>query len=317
MSSESIGKSVQLFLVDGTPGGLVTAGIMNWTGHILAAPRSKLSSLLKRQEAKRTGVYILLGDDPEGLGRPQAYIGESDDVSKRLIQHASQEPSSGKDFWNRAVTVTGKDAGLTKAHARYLESQFITLARTVNRAQLTNSNAPDLTGLPEADRSGMQYFIEQVEILLPILGVNIFRSTSEPTTVENATPDDSNAPASPLFELTFHKEGVKATAQEIDSEFTVREGSTARKRWVGTALGSYRALRDKLEADGTLVPAKDGTLMRFTRDHVFTSPSAAAAVILGRSANGRSEWKEAVSGTSFGEWQSRNIDTSVGKEGHQ
>lgn len=139
MSSESIGKSVQLFLVDGTPGGLVTAGIMNWTGHILAAPRSKLSSLLKRQEAKRTGVYILLGDDPDGLGRPQAYIGESDDVSKRLIQHASQEPSSGKDFWNRAVTVTGKDAGLTKAHARYLESQFITLARTVNRAQLTNS----------------------------------------------------------------------------------------------------------------------------------------------------------------------------------
>lgn len=83
----SIGKSVRLFLADGTPGGLLTAEIMNWTGHVVAAPRSDLGALLKRPEASRTGLYILLGDDPDSMGGSLAYIGEGDDVSKRLYQH--------------------------------------------------------------------------------------------------------------------------------------------------------------------------------------------------------------------------------------
>ena len=74
----SIGKSVRLFLADGTPGGLLTAEIMNWTGHVVAAPRSDLAALLKRPEAKRTGIYILLGDDPNSLGGTIAHIGDLD-----------------------------------------------------------------------------------------------------------------------------------------------------------------------------------------------------------------------------------------------
>lgn len=49
------GKSVRLFLVDGTPGGLVTAEIMNWTGHVLAGARSGLLARLAREEVRRTG----------------------------------------------------------------------------------------------------------------------------------------------------------------------------------------------------------------------------------------------------------------------
>ncbi len=30
----SQGRSLRLFLVDGTPNGLLTAEIMNWTGHV-------------------------------------------------------------------------------------------------------------------------------------------------------------------------------------------------------------------------------------------------------------------------------------------
>jgi hypothetical protein len=63
----SVGKSVRLFLADGTPGGLLTAEIMNWTGHVIAAPRSDMPALLKRPEVGRTGVYLLIGDDPESL----------------------------------------------------------------------------------------------------------------------------------------------------------------------------------------------------------------------------------------------------------
>src|SRR5690625_4186648 len=126
----SAGKSVRLFLADGTPGGLLTAEIMNWTGHVVAAPRTALAELLKRREVMRTGVYILLGEDPDSIGGQMAYIGEGDDVSKRLYQHARAEDQRGKDFWDRAIVLTSKDMNLTKAHARYLESHFLTLARS-------------------------------------------------------------------------------------------------------------------------------------------------------------------------------------------
>src|SRR3712207_3830978 len=98
----SIGKSVRLFLADGAPGGLLTAEIMNWTGHVVAAPRSDVAALLKRPETNRTGIYVLLGDDPDSFGGTVAYIGEGDDVGKRLQQHARAENQGGKDFWQRA-----------------------------------------------------------------------------------------------------------------------------------------------------------------------------------------------------------------------
>jgi len=91
------GKSVRLFLAEGSMGGLVTAEIMNWTGHILAVGRSGLRVLLKRPEATRTGVYILIEEDADSLGGGKIYIGEGDDVSTRLKDHESK-----KDFWDRA-----------------------------------------------------------------------------------------------------------------------------------------------------------------------------------------------------------------------
>lgn len=109
------GRTVRLFLVDGTPGGLLTAEIMNWTGHVIAAPRSDLAELVKRPEAARTGIYFLLGDDPDSLGGSRAYIGEADDISNRLRQHSRPEDQGGKDFWDRVTVVTSKDANLTKA----------------------------------------------------------------------------------------------------------------------------------------------------------------------------------------------------------
>src|SRR5699024_6569317 len=218
----SAGKSVRLFLADGTPGGLLTAEIMNWTGHVVAAPRSDIATLLKRPEATRTGIYILLGDDPNSLGGQLAYIGEGDDVSKRLYQHARSEDQNGKDFWDRAIVLTSKDTNLTKAHARYLESRFITLAQQASRARLTNGTTPPPIVLPEADVSDMEYFIEQSKIVLPVLGVNIFRSPKAMTIASNTEVVDPRTD-SPLFEMSLKKSGITATAQEVDGEFTVLE----------------------------------------------------------------------------------------------
>ena len=303
----SDGKSVRLFLADGTPGGLLTAEIMNWTGHVVAAPRSDLAALLKRPESGRTGIYILLGDDPACVGGQLAYIGEGDDVSKRLYQHARSEDQNGKDFWDRAIVLTSKDANLTKAHARYLESRFISLAMQANRSTLKNGTAPSPITLPEADVSDMEYFIEQAKIVLPVLGVNIFRSAATRPSAASPTQDDARI-ASPLFELTLKKTGILATAQEIDGEFTVLADSTARLRWVGVTGHSYTGLRAKLEQDGTLVPSPDGSTMRFSRNQVFASPSAAAAIVVGRSANGRNEWLIRGTRRTYGQWETEGVE---------
>ena len=308
----SIGKTIRLFLAEGTPGGLLTAEIMNWTGHVMAAPRSDVASLMKRDETRRTGIYLLLGDDPENLGEQLVYIGERDDVSNRLRQHSRNEDQGGKDFWDRAIVLTSKDANLTKAHARYLESRFILLATQTKRVRLLNSTTPETKTLPEADVSDMEYFISQAKIVLPVLGVNMFRSTParEPGSAENK--NDFLGQASPIFELHIKKDNLVARAQEIDGEFIIYEGSQARGGWLG-ADESYKKLRDKLESDGTLASATEGQHLRFTHNQVFMSPSAAAAVVVGRNANGRTEWRIQETRITYADWQAQNIDEAAGE----
>ncbi len=145
------GKQVKLFPVEGTPGGLTTAEITNWTGHIVTGPRSRLAELLDRDEAKRTGVYLLLGDDPEAPAGVRCYIGEADEVRTRLKEHHSVR---GKEFWDRLVVITSKDANLTKSHCRYLEAKLIALADAAGRSLLDNSTKPPTPMLPALPQPG-------------------------------------------------------------------------------------------------------------------------------------------------------------------
>lgn len=301
----SAGKQVRLFLVDGTPGGLLTAEIMNWTGHVIAAPRSDVAELLKRSEARRTGIYILLGDDPETGGGMCAYIGEGDDISARLRQHARAAEQGGKDFWDRVIILTSKDANLTKAHARYLESRLIDLSTRAKRARLMNGTAPPTIQLPEADVSDMEYFISQALIVLPVLGVTLLRSAGVvplPRVDHPLHPID----ASPIFSIALPKATIVARAREIDGEFTVLQGSGARPTWVAKRVGTG-GLPAKLMADGSIVVDESGRAT-FSRDVAFGSPSAAGAVITGRACNGRTAWLSESTGETFGHWQSRGLD---------
>lgn len=305
------GKQIRVYLVDGTPGGLLTAEIMNWTGHVVAAPRSDIADLLARDEVRRTGVYLLIGDDPESKAPSgkAVYVGEGDDIAVRLRQHARPEDAGGKDFWDRVVVLTSKDANVTKAHARYLEARLIGAAADAKRATVINGTSPTPIHLPEADISDMEYYLSQVHIVLPVLGITEFR----PTRVASATavPSDGELTVadrtSPTFRFEIPRHGIVASAQEIDGEFTVLEGSTARADWAGThKRPGYQQQHAALLGDGTLRAEVDG-LARFTQDVVFSSPSAAAAVVAGRSANGRTSWIDSSSGINFGEWQSRGI----------
>lgn len=303
------GKQVRLYLVDGAPGGLLTAEIMNWTGHVVAAPRSDIGELLRREEARRTGIYILVGDDPESPSGSAAYVGEGDDIGARLRQHARSETAGGKDFWDRVIIVTSKDANLTKAHARYLESRLITTAASAGRARLVNSTSPPPIHLPEADVSDMEYFLAQILIVLPVHSVTLFRAPLERSGAVPTPLDAGLRPIhdSPVFSLEIASRGITARAQEVDGEFSVLEGSLASSTWVGTDRHpGYKQLHEKLSATGAIVAA-GLSVSTFKQNVVFASPSAAAAVVTGRSANGRTAWVDRVSGVTFGEWQNRGL----------
>lgn len=296
------GKQVKLFLVDGTPGGLVTAEITNWTGSIISARRSALAELLGREETERTGVYLLLGEDEHSVGDTRCYIGEADVVAARLRSHAKE-----KLFWNQAVVITSKDTNLTKSHVRYLESRLIELATRAGRVTLENGTAPPRPRLPEADLSDMEYFLGQLQIVLPVLGVNAIRVRPKP---EVTGADDPTV--SPIFQLKSARQNVNARAQQIDGEFVMLSGSLVVPHWHGVgnaastqrAYASYRAQHEELLAEGS-IEVENGT-GRTTRDIVFSSPSTAGAIALGRSCNGRIEWVSDVG--AFGAWESRGVD---------
>lgn len=297
------GKQIKLFLADGTPGGLTTAEITNWTGHVLSARRSDLADLLKRDEAQRTGAYLLLGEDESAIENTRCYIGEADVVAERLRYHQRD-----KEFWDRVVVITSKDANLTKAHGRYLESKLIALATLAGRVTVENGTAPGIPALPEADASDMDYFVSQLQIVLPVLGVNAIRvpAPAAPVKAEDTTQ-------SPVFHLRQAKLGVDAGAQQIDGEFTMLAGSTVVPSWHGVgkadstrkAYDTYRAQHQQLVDNGTIAVAN--STGRLTRNVVFSSPSTAGAVALGRSCNGRREWIS-TDGVLFGDWESRGID---------
>ena len=264
--------TIKLFLPRGDAKSLRTAEISNWTGKAIAAPRTELDELLAREELDKAGVYILIGTDPRS-NAPHAYIGEAEVIRDRLKQHKS------KEFWVSAIVFVSKDENLTKAHVRYLESRLLAEATTVNRFKLEQNQAGG-SRLPESDREDMEVFLARIRQLLPVLGSDLLAPVAQPA---GTTGGDGV--------LYCRIKGAEARGQRTATGFVVFRDSTAvrEERPSAESYPYVIAQRKQLVAEGTLVE-KDGFLT-FTRDTEFTSPSAAAVVIHGGSANGLTSWK--------------------------
>ena len=267
--------SLRIFVADGDPDGLRLVERSNWVGKAVMFPRALLPKVKQRDELSQTGVYLLLGPRESGEGEA-LYIGEGDPVRPRLESHYAQ-----KDFWNRAVCFVAAPGQLNKAHVQFLESQLIQLAKAAKRLPLDNANQPTEPSLSEADRADMQVFLENMLGMLPVLGIHAFEQAAALPSVAVAV-------------LTWKGKGVVASGVEATQGFVVKGGSQA----VGNSVPSMEQhvrsmfdLRQELIQNGVLQP--EGGRYRFAQDFVFSSPSTAAAVVLGRSANGRIEWKDA------------------------
>jgi hypothetical protein len=290
-----------MYLVDGIPGGVTTVEIMNWTGMVTVAPRNQLADLASRSETRRTGIYILAGDNPDSSAFPEAiYIGESDCVWDRLAQHSKDQ---SKEFWRRTVIITSKDDNLTKAHIRYLESRLISLGVQAQRAKIVNSTNPDVPRLPEPDVADMEYFLEQVQMLLPVLGLTF--AMPLPTS-EDKQFTDFISHESPTFYMNYKK--AKALAREVNDEFVILKGSTICKEETSSLASSYRQLRSQLLIDGKLIDSDNTDCWRLTQDLPLTSPSAAACVVGGLSLNGRATWQVKDANQSYASWQDSQLE---------
>lgn len=264
--------TIKIYLPHGDPKRLRTGEISNWSGKAIAGPRTELDQILSREETSSAGVYILSGTDPF-TGNPAAYIGEAETIKDRLKQHLS------KDFWSQVVFFTSKDENLTKAHIRFLESRIIVLAKDAKRFDLTNSQASS-SKLPESDVADMEIFLERIEQLLPALGVDVL------------VPMTSPAGASNEKDLLYCEiSGLKAIARLTPNGIVVLKDSQAAPS-LRPSAASYPWIvnsRDQLLKDGILASSKQALV--FQQDYEFSSPSAAAAIVHGGTANGRTAWK--------------------------
>lgn len=281
------GFSIRIFLPNGIPEGLRLVEKSNWTGCCVVCPRSQFSDAKNRAEFSKTGVYVLLGPAGEG-DLPTIYVGEGDPVRPRIEQHYAK-----KDFWTSLILFTSKDENLNKAHVQFLESRLIQLANDAKRCVLDNVNAPQLPSLSEADCAEMDAFLDEMLLIYPILGLTAFERPAV-------------RPISKRL-LYLKAKGIEARGFESADGFVVLSESEAMLD-TAPSMQQYKqfmlALRKTLIEKGILVERKG--ILVFTQDYQFDSPSTGAGVVLGRSVNGRTEWKS-ESGKTLREIQSEAV----------
>jgi len=263
------GTSFRIFFPDGPSEGLRLLEKSNWTGHGVFCPRPVFAEAKSRGEFARTGIYVLLG--PSGEGElPEVYIGEGDPIRPRLENH-----QRNLDFWTTAICFTSKDTNLNKAHVQYLESRLVDLAKAAKRCALQNGNAPQLPSVSEADAADTEAFLDEMLLCFPVLGVTVFEKPEKKSRKQQT--------------LTLKAKGILATGYESSGGFVVLAGSGVVGEEVPSIHTYVSELRASLLNQGVIEQASSG--WSFKQDYEFKSPSTAAAVVLGRNANGRTEWK--------------------------
>ena len=263
---KSLGKTIQIYLPDGNPRGIKIAEITSRTVQAVLLPRSSLDLAFTRPELDNVGIYLLLGTEE---AKSKVYIGEAENCLNRLKQH-----NKSKDFWTHAIVFTSKTSFFTKTHIKFLEWLSYDYALKANRYALENSNIPTKPHLSESVESDLYDNFETMQILSSTLGYPVFDIIKKATKKE-------------LIECSGR--GIEAQGEYTEDGLVVFSGSKASKTTTSSIGGWVVNLREELLASKILF--EDGDSYTFSKDYIFSSPSAAAAVVLGRAANGWTSWK--------------------------
>ena len=279
---------IRVFVPTGDPDGLRIVEKSNWPGVGVVFNRTNYKEVVGRNEFDKTGVYVLIGTSDDSI-LPTIYVGEGDPVKNRLNQHYGK-----KDFWDWAVFYVAKDDSLNKAHVQHLEAQLLRLARVAKQCKLDNGQEPLPPTLSEAETAFVESFLQDILSIFPLLGLGVFEKTE--TTKK------------PTEMLIIEAKGIKASGYEDAKGFIVVKGSQLVKEEVPSIHQYMSTLRKDFLAQGVIVD--NGLYFVFTQDQVFNSPSTAAGVIQGRTANGRKDWRNSEGKTL------KELQEAAAKEDH-
>ncbi|OYD07275.1 GIY-YIG nuclease family protein [Paludifilum halophilum] len=263
-------KTIQIFLPEGSPSSIKIASITSRMIQAIFIPRSQLQKAGKREEVKQVGIYFLFGKS-EDRSKPQVYVGEAENCYDRLLQHHKK-----KDFWNAAVAVTTKAKQFTKTDVKFLESHAYRQLEEKKRYEVINHTVPTQPYVSEPDMADLYDHFDTIKVLLSTLGYPVFEDLKKPKERE-------------IFYC--ERAGFVGKGQYTSEGFVVLSGTQMPKDTVKSVEGTrIPKVRQRL-VEGAIVRDK-GDHYLFTENHLFSSPSAAASVVLGRSANGWMEWKD-------------------------
>lgn len=270
-----MGKKITLFLVDELPKGIREVRIDQWIGKAVCIPRNRLKSFYAKELNSSACVYFLLGSSESG-DLLNVYVGETDLFSNRLNDHNYK-----KDWWSEIVVFYSTEGSLVKTGAKYLEHVCIKRLMEAGKCNLMNGNNPALTTIMKEDISGLEYFFTNINIVMPLLGYDIFEQNLIKDVKSKGLP------------VVCKGKGAVANGLWLeDGRVIVLKGSAATKdNAPNFETHNYRKLKDKMLKIGRL--KVEGDYLIFADDYEFNSPSAAAAIVLARSADGPSEWKDA------------------------
>ena len=269
-------KTIQIYLPTGEPRGIRIADITTRLVLAVLIPRSELVTGKQRWELDHPGVYFLFGEDEDGA-KPIVYVGQTEDARKRLDSH-----NKTKTFWKTAIFCMSKSQNFTQTHIRYMEWYCMQQAKEVGRYELDNGQVPpNSTHVTEPMQAELLDIFDTMRMLISTLGYPVFEPIVKPST--------------PSHLFYVRGGGSDGRGELVEDGFVVFEGSRARMEIVQSATNAVKPQRDKLVASGVM-EERDGEYV-FTQDFLFSSPSTAAAVVLGRSANGWIEWRDDTGST--------------------
>jgi hypothetical protein len=263
-------KTIQMCIFDGNPNGRIMCELSNWNGRVYKISRNDLSEFANRPDCEYTGVYFLFGKNEDN--KDTVYVGEAEKMLVRLKQHLKDH-----NYWNDCVVVISKDNILNKAHVKYLENKFYTLALDAKRSSIINNTVPTCSSISEFDESMLSEFIENARLLVNTLGYKVFDKI-DISVVEKENSDT-------IFHIAAAR-GADARGLIVPDGFMVIKGSKIAKDTVPSMSSNLVNLRN-IMLEKNIINQE----FVFVTDYIFTSPSLAAAIVMGRNANGRTEWK--------------------------
>lgn len=211
--------TIRIFVPDGDPEGVRIVDRLNWTGVGIAFPRAKWPETKQRHEFAKAGVYVLSGYR-EGTSDdlPTIYVGKAArNVRSRIDSHFTS-----KDFWDTGVVFVSPRGDLNAAHVDWLEYALVEQARQANRCHLENGNAPQESGLSEAEKADTRAFLKEILLILPLLGIHSFEKPKAVESPQQAMPAVPKSVARDAIIVPAHPDGFNEVFLGQDSWYAIR-----------------------------------------------------------------------------------------------